>query len=120
VLPGDYYYHSQKGGYRRSVCIKCDQKYKKRHPQPVIYGLRRNWRKIGLDADFVEAYWNNHKVCEICGRKEKISLSADHCHKTNTFRGMLCGSCNLGIGKFQDDPILLDKAIQYLNRVKPS
>lgn len=62
--------------------------------------------------------------CAICGRSEnvdlfksrgKIKLHVDHCHKTGVVRGILCSSCNLGIGKFRDDPQLLLNASIYLN-----
>ena len=42
------------------------------------------------------------KNCECCGvPREKIEL--DHCHETGKFRGFLCGSCNITIGKFGDN-----------------
>jgi hypothetical protein len=58
-------------------------------------------------------------VCEICGgpptgRTKRLSI--DHDHATGAFRGMLCGHCNTGLGMFKDNPILLEKAIYYLNR----
>jgi hypothetical protein len=52
--------------------------------------------------------------CEICGNHD-IDLEVDHCHDTNTFRGFLCHRCNWGMGIFQDDPELLQKAVDYLN-----
>lgn len=53
--------------------------------------------------------------CAICnkpvsGKNEHI----DHDHETGTIRGILCSSCNLGIGKFEDSPELLVKAAEYL------
>ena len=50
-------------------------------------------------------------VCTICG---KPGNQVDHCHKTNKVRGLLCINCNQGLGKFQDDPELLEFARIYL------
>jgi hypothetical protein len=57
--------------------------------------------------------------CKICGgtdtgRKTSRFFSIDHCHVTNNVRGLLCHPCNVGIGKFNDDPVLIRRAIQYL------
>lgn len=38
----------------------------------------------------------------------------DHCHKTGVVRGLLCLTCNTGIGMFGDNPVLLADAIDYL------
>jgi len=57
-------------------------------------------------------------VCAICrsavadGRGHRLHV--DHDHRTGRVRGIICGSCNFGLGKFQDDPILLGRAIDYL------
>jgi len=50
--------------------------------------------------------------CVICG--ETGALVVDHDHHTNKVRGMLCNNCNLGLGHFKDDPLLLEFASQYL------
>ena len=50
--------------------------------------------------------------CAICGRKKR--LVRDHNHRTGLFRGLLCYSCNSGLGMFQDSQLILWKAILYL------
>lgn len=51
--------------------------------------------------------------CKICKNKEE-RLYIDHCHTTNKFRGLLCNKCNFGLGAFNDDPSLVEKAAKYL------
>ena len=66
-------------------------------------------------------------VCAICGgvndtrrrgthngKNIATSLAVDHNHKTGKVRGLLCSTCNTSIGSFKDDPVLLKKAIHYL------
>lgn len=61
--------------------------------------------------------------CAICPaefgylRKGKpAKLAVDHCHKTKKVRGLLCSSCNNGLGRFKDDPTLLRTAADYLEK----
>ena len=50
--------------------------------------------------------------CKICEKECKTVL--DHCHDTLKFRGWLCQSCNIGIGKLKDSVEMLERAIKYL------
>ena len=70
-------------------------------------------------------------VCAICegvndtrrrgthnGENVVMSLAVDHNHKTGKVRGLLCSGCNTSLGQFKDDPLLLQKAIKYLEQAK--
>jgi hypothetical protein len=57
--------------------------------------------------------------CAICEKPEAVlarRLALDHNHKTGQIRGLLCSSCNPGLGYFHDDIELLHKAAAYLDR----
>ncbi len=53
------------------------------------------------------------KICEVMF-DEKIKTHVDHCHKRGHVRGILCSSCNMGLGFFKDEVSVLQKAIKYL------
>jgi hypothetical protein len=66
-------------------------------------------------------------VCAICGQPETATtrrgvvkhLAVDHDHTKGLVagrRGLLCTSCNVGLGAFNDDPELLVRALEYLAR----
>lgn len=64
-------------------------------------------------------------VCAICEKPEfakrsgKIrQLAVDHCHDTGRVRALLCTSCNPMIGYSKDDPEVLRRAAEYLERHK--
>lgn len=108
--PANEFYQSRHGkDLRRITCIDCCR----------INGRVRNKRskclKYGLSDEKAEKIARlNESECAICGTMTN-NFHIDHCHKTNKFRGLLCERCNPGLGLFNDDPILLTKAVKYLN-----
>ncbi|HDU5574535.1 TPA: endonuclease VII domain-containing protein [Klebsiella aerogenes] len=83
--------------------------------------LKHNYGISIEHYEFLLSEQNNS--CAICGEKETIkfrgklkNLCVDHCHSSGKIRGLLCSSCNRGIGLLKDDPNLLRKAINYLER----
>jgi beta-N-acetylglucosaminidase len=56
--------------------------------------------------------------CKICKKHYSeftIALAVDHCHNTGKIRGLLCDSCNRGLGYFKDSRDLLLEASNYLS-----
>jgi hypothetical protein len=91
------------------------------------YGRRYTLQKYDLTVDqYNNMLTEQVGVCKICGQPETSvsrgalrSLSVDHCHDTGKVRGLLCYRCNTSIGRMNDDPDLLQKAVDYLTASHP-
>lgn len=129
--PLQFYYTTVRGERkRRKVCKKCEPKVKAVFINPDIRSVspkQKEWRRNHPDYYLRWTYNMSGKeyqamldgqsgVCKICGNppKEGKSLAVDHCHKTGKIRGLLCTSCNKGLGLFCDNPTFLRSAAEYL------
>lgn len=56
---------------------------------------------------------NQNFSCAIC-KLDNQKLCIDHCHTTGKVRGLLCGSCNRGIGLLKENISTLNNAVRYL------
>jgi len=54
--------------------------------------------------------------CALCREPCRTGkrLAVDHDHETGKLRGLLCSACNTGIGSLGDNPVLMDRAIEYI------
>ncbi len=100
-----------------------EKKRQKRASNPKKFQEQyRKWnlKKFGLTPEqYDEMFLNQKGLCAICERHSsnfKRRLAVDHCHHTGKVRGLLCASCNSGLGKLQDDVDYLQSAILYLER----
>lgn len=104
-----------------------------------IYERQNKWRE--KNAGRQKKYWKNRHLqktygitleqkesiikaqdscCPICGKNivnDKTS-HVDHDHKTGKLRGVLCMSCNAGMGLLGDSELILNNAIRYLRRYR--
>lgn len=75
------------------------------------------WRFRGIAGDFnlglAAELWTGERYCNICGRTTG-RFCIDHDHKTGKVRGLLCDDCNIGIGRFYENPDYLANAAAYL------
>src|SRR5688572_5364108 len=103
------------GGHPKKFCSPaCKSAANNIHPD-------RRWRYVrtryGLDKSAHDALLEAQGGrCAICRTDDPKSphWNVDHCHKTNVVRGLLCLTCNSGIGMLNDDPDLLRAAALYL------
>ncbi len=101
-------------------CRKMADRWRKENPEKVeIIHHKRRLQKYGIDdLIFNELLNQQNGKCAICKKDlpNKKSLHIDHDHKSNKVRGLLCSSCNLGLGLMNDSVELLSSAITYLKK----
>ena len=119
----DYWFsgHRRKDGSRayRHVCKEC-------HKQQSSSNTRKRVLKsYGITTqEYEKARVKQNNCCLLCGKHETTQrygkLVVDHCHATGDYRGLLCSSCNFGLGSFYDNIEVLEKAIKYVkeNRIR--
>lgn len=78
-------------------------------------------KKFGISLDtYNEMFSQQSGSCAICGKHELDNggkrLAIDHNHETGQIRSLLCHNCNTGIGHFEDDVSIVEKAVNYLKR----
>lgn len=131
------------GHYRCALCARernreATRRWRKRHPdrhrernrlwakanperQREIDRRARLRTRYGLDPEDYEAlHLSQRGGCAIC--KEPSYLVVDHAHdqgrRPQAVRGLLCLTCNAGLGMFRDRPNLLIHGANYLRAAR--
>lgn len=114
-------FYAWSNGKRHRGCKPCTLRkqreyYESRKEQKQEIRRRNHLkRKYGLSPEDYEAMRSQTAgACQICGKPQK-KLLVDHDHATGRVRGLLCKTCNWGLGQFYDSPELLMKAVDYLD-----
>lgn len=121
---------------------KAQQKYSRSH-RDKINDRQRAWHKKnpGKGSAYMKKYGNGEANrlrlcygitleqrdfmfqsqdgrCGVCGKAINIGKGChiDHDHTTGKVRALLCLRCNCGIGHFNDNIFLMEKAIAYLKK----
>lgn len=91
------------------------------------YAWERQLAAYGLTPeDYDDLFMAQQGVCAVCFEPERITrndgevrpLVVDHNHDTGEVRGLLCSTCNTGIGMLKDSSDLLESALIYLKEVR--
>lgn len=93
-------------GYKNTCksCIKIRERNSK---------IKRMYN-ISIDEYQILLNKQNNK-CAICHTEfTNQKQCIDHDHNTEEVRGILCDSCNRGLGLLKDDPIIILRAVRYL------
>jgi hypothetical protein len=65
-------------------------------------------------AEYAARLADQGGVCVICLKAREKVLCVDHDHRTKKLRSLLCDSCNLGLGHYNDDAAAMRRAADYL------
>jgi hypothetical protein len=119
--------------YRKEDYKKNPEKYKERarrwkanpkNAESLKLSRKKSWVKTyGISwEDYENMYYAQKGQCKICQTPKELfpeqktnGLYVDHCHSSNEVRGLLCGTCNAGLGMFKDNPEFLKRAVEYIN-----
>ena len=94
---------------------KAQREWNAEHPESVRKTILK--RKGITPEDYDKMLAEQDGRCAICRTDKPRSgraFAVDHNHRTGKGRGLLCESCNRGIGYLGDDPARLDAAAAYL------
>jgi hypothetical protein len=107
--------HAGRKDNKQTYCKDCSKQEQTKWYYKRKYGITLEERDSLLD--------NQDNLCAICystinfeinSRNIGNSAVIDHCHGKGHIRGVLCGSCNTGLGSFKDNKETLLAAISYL------
>lgn len=106
-------------------CHTCHNKNRRKYYKSDIEKSRKSRRKQVFKREYGITHEDYDRMeleqegkCAICGgvpvNGRGKRLVVDHDHSTGQVRQLLCSACNFGIGNFNDNTELMNKAIQYL------
>lgn len=87
---------------------------------PEKFKCKKLKKNFGITCEEYHAVLEKQNgCCAICfGIDEDVKLAVDHDHETGKIRGLLCRSCNVGIGHLKDSKTVLASALAYLEKWK--
>jgi len=116
------------------LCVQCKQRPKVKGRYKLCKECRRQKfgesdlrkkmngdlkKKYDIDLEQLEQMFISQAgKCAICldDFKTTKNMCVDHNHTTGQIRQLLCQKCNSAIGFFKENPLILARAIDYLNR----
>ena len=101
----------------RNTCKECRNQQARDSQRGRAWKYRTQYGMTLKDYDTL--YPKQGGQCAICGTDTPGGpgerFRVDHNHDTGEVRGLLCNSCNRGLGYLKDSPTILSKALTYLS-----
>lgn len=113
-----FYFMGITNKLRRSKCIECYTAYERSPAVKHREKERGRFYRTGFTPALWETVLSIQKgVCGICDvpLTSACTPHADHDHRTQQPRGILCRKCNTAIGLLKDNPNILRRAADYLD-----
>ena len=107
-----------------TLCLRTKaMKVRKENPEITRASNLRNRFNMSI-KEYNVIFLKQKGKCRICNKAETMKslngeikwLACDHNHNTGKIRGLLCSSCNTGLGKMGDSIKNLKSAIEYLKK----
>jgi hypothetical protein len=97
------------------------KEYRRRYSNEIRFHKIQKYYGI-TEQEWYSIFHSQDNRCSICCCEDpgKKGWSTDHDHKTGKVRGILCSSCNNGLGRFKDNPDSLKRAAEYLLKFEAS
>lgn len=129
ILPANKFAFRKDRNTLASACRLCRNMQKREYinslsktEKALLYRKEQLKKRYNISLEqFEQMLKKQHNKCAIC-KSNKVNCSiaknmhVDHCHSTGKVRGLLCSTCNRGIGFLKDSPKLLKNAAKYLER----
>jgi hypothetical protein len=116
--PQEEFPRNRSTGSGYATYCKPHQNARSKESKLRVHGGSRHYhltRRYGIGDDEVDAMIEAQaQLCPICRRPLGAKPHVDHDHATGDVRGLLCFTCNVGLGNFSDDPARLERAAIYL------
>jgi len=115
----NFYRNNGYGDGYQSRCIDCRTSSKREEwaLTPSAEFTRKIMIKYGLTrSDYENLLQEQEGRCKICAElfSDVLLPKIDHSHLTGKVRGILCHSCNVGLGNFKDSIEVLESAKNYI------
>lgn len=103
-------------GNRESVLEK-NRAWREKNPRAIRGRLLERTYGITLEQ-FEQMRAAQDGKCAVCREPFTKVPHVDHDHSTGAVRDLLCGGCNVGLGRFQDNPERMEAAAAYIRKHK--
>lgn len=108
--------------YSKEYYLKNKERIKLAHKKH--YNIKRfasdRFKRYGISLEqYKKLFEVQNGLCLGCYKHQKgliKRLYVDHCHETGKIRGLLCGNCNFAIGQAKEQPEILRRLADYVER----